>query len=163
MPPRKGKNPLEIVCDSREQAPYLFSQYECAVRVGTIKYGDYTVVGLENCVAVERKSLNDFVGSICQGRERFEREILAASQQREFFAVVIEGTPLDVASHLYVSKMTPHSVLQTAISWALKYDVHFIWAGSRNSAEYHTFHILDKFQKLHYLKNTDSGVPNTGQ
>lgn len=153
---------IDIITDTREQLPYLFLKYDCSTRPGTVKYGDYTLRGFEDKIAIERKSLDDFVGSICQGRERFEREIMSGGAERDFFAVVIEGHPLHVRDHQYKSDMNPHSVLQTAISWAIKYGVHFIWAGSRNAGEYQTYHLLEKYARLHLAEHNDSESQNHG-
>ncbi len=52
---------FRIVIDSREQQPYTFA---CEVVKAKLDAGDYSVVGFEQRVAVERKSLRDFVGTV---------------------------------------------------------------------------------------------------
>ncbi len=69
---------MKIVRDSREQSPFHFEDARfdgVEVIEGTLTTGDYSIAGLESRVAVERKSLADFIGSISTGRERFEREV----------------------------------------------------------------------------------------
>jgi DNA excision repair protein ERCC-4 len=63
-----------VVFDSREQDPLIF-QNLTSVR-GTLYTGDYSILGLEELIAVERKTIPDLV-SCCMGenRERFEREL----------------------------------------------------------------------------------------
>lgn len=54
---------MRILIDTREQLPYQFENSE----VGTIPVGDYSICGLENHVAVERKELNDLNVSYLRG------------------------------------------------------------------------------------------------
>ena len=62
-----------IIIDTREQRPWVFPAY-AAVRVGTLKQGDYALEG-DDRYAIERKSLEDFIGTIFSGWERFKREL----------------------------------------------------------------------------------------
>ena len=64
-----------IVVDSREQCPFPFTheRYEAQVQPGTLTVGDYSLAGLEDKVAVERKSLPDLVACLGRERERFAR------------------------------------------------------------------------------------------
>lgn len=53
---------MRIIQDSREQAPYAFAgpRYEgVEVEAGTLTVGDYSLAGLADRVAVERKELTD--------------------------------------------------------------------------------------------------------
>ena len=72
---------FRIVIDSREQEPYTFA---CEVVKAKLDAGDYSVVGFEQRVAVERKSLRDFVGTVIHDYERFDRELekLSAMEPR---------------------------------------------------------------------------------
>jgi len=63
-----------IIIDSREQTPLQFTRLEA--RVATLPSGDYSIAGLEELFAVERKSIPDLVACCTgQNRERFEREL----------------------------------------------------------------------------------------
>jgi len=64
---------LEITIDTREQTPWAFPPYVATVTVGTLTTGDYALTG-DDGFAIERKSLNDFVGTIASGWARFLRE-----------------------------------------------------------------------------------------
>ena len=61
-----------IVVDTREQTPLSFSFPSI---IGTLPTADYSVSGLEEDFAVERKSLPDLFGSLTSGRDRFRREL----------------------------------------------------------------------------------------
>jgi len=90
--------PLTVVCDSREQLPYRFDRW-AGVRIfrGTLPTGDYSLAGYEDRLAVERKSLEDLLGCLTFGRERFERELRRAGDLGLDFAVL--GSVLPTPSH----------------------------------------------------------------
>lgn len=138
---------MKIICDTREQAPFDFDKYECEVATGTLNTGDYSLAGLEDRVAVERKSLDDLMGCLVgDGRERFERE-LARARGLDSFAVVVEASFQDMAEGRYRSRMKPHAALQSVLAFQVRYGVPFVWAGNRAGAEYAAFHVL-----RHYLR-----------
>jgi len=138
---------LKILCDTREQAPFTFGGYDCEAQVGTLTTGDYSLGGLEDRVAVERKSLDDLLGCLTgEGRERFERE-LARARGLDAFCVVIEASFQDMAEGRYRSRMKPHAALQSVLAFQVRYGVPFVWCGNRAGAEYVTFHFL-----RHYLR-----------
>ena len=84
-------SPEQIVAiiDTREQLPLDLSPL-ASIR-GTLQTGDYSVRGLENVVAIERKSLDDLLACCGRERDRFEKEIqrLVAYPVR---ALVIEAS-----------------------------------------------------------------------
>lgn len=142
---------LQIVTDSREQRPYTFAGFDCTVSRGTIRTGDYSLRGYEGLVAVERKSLDDLAGCCTTSRERFERE-LARGADMDCFTVVVESDPATVLKHRYRSKLNPHSLLQSVITWQMRYGTPFIWAGNRDAAEYQVFWLLQKWDRERNLQ-----------
>ncbi|MBG0790950.1 MAG: ERCC4 domain-containing protein [Desulfovibrionaceae bacterium] len=144
---------MKIVRDSREQSPFRFDgeQYEgVIVTEGTLTTGDYSLVGLESRVAVERKSLPDFVASISTGRERFERELVRA-RGLDAFMVVVESPFSDLVAGNYRSRMEPKAATQTVYSFMSRYRATFHFAQSRAWAEYATFHFL-----RHYARQVEA-------
>ena len=140
---------MRIVQDSREQAPYAFNAPRYAgtvVEVGTLQTGDYSLHGLTDLIALERKSLSDLCGTLTAGRERFKREC-ERGRGREYFGLVIEASMDDVRRHNYRSQMTPQSLLQTLAAWSIRYGLHVHWCGSREGGEYMVHSLLEKFLK----------------
>ena len=127
---------MKIIIDSREQKPYNFRG--CDTIVKGLKTGDYSAeyngVDYSDKIALERKSLADFIGSITSGRKRFEKEIMRA-KELEYFAIIIEGSWEDIEKHNYRSQMPPESVIGTILGWAVKFNVPIILAGNRRRAE----------------------------
>ena len=147
---------LTIIVDSREQKPYLFDGYKTVTHC--LPVGDYSLSNLENEISIERKSLNDMIGSLSSGRERFEKEIQRGSQLL-YFSLIIESSLNDLLSGKYRSRMLPASAVQTLLSWSVKYRLPVFFAESRQHGEKITLSLLQKyaraiFQKYHSLAKT---------
>lgn len=65
---------MRITIDTREQSPWHFPEEHADVEVGTLRTGDYALTG-DDGFAIERKTLDDFLGTIGNGWARFCREI----------------------------------------------------------------------------------------
>ncbi len=65
---------LNVIIDTREQRPWAFPPDLVKAEVRTLRTGDYALAG-DDRFAIERKSLDDFLGTIGSGWERFLREI----------------------------------------------------------------------------------------
>ena len=105
-------NTLHIVIDTREQRPWDFGEY-AEVSRGTICAGDYAVKG-DNGFAIERKELNDYVGTVFTGIGRFNAE-LKRMEEMQFPAkiVIVEAEWMDVLGHKYNHpEIEPHAVLK---------------------------------------------------
>lgn len=138
---------MTIIVDSREQAPFPFrgARYEgVAVEVGTLPTGDYSLAGLTDRVAVERKELPDLVACLGRERERFERELQRAAAL-DAFAVVVEASWQELASGQYRSRLNPHAACQSVLAFAGRYRVPFLFAGSRAAAEYMAWGFLRQY------------------
>jgi hypothetical protein len=83
---------INIVIDTREQNPWAFDFTLANVRIGTLKTGDYALDG-DAGFAVERKSLDDFLGTISSGWARFQREVFRAKEAMfPAFPIIVEGS-----------------------------------------------------------------------
>jgi ERCC4-type nuclease len=138
--------PMSIIVDTREQAPYAFERFPVEIVRAGLPTGDYSLAGHESRAAVERKSLDDLIGCLTVGRDRFERE-LDRARSLECFAVVVEASMEDVARHRYTSRMDPHAALQSILAFQVRYSHPFVWAGSRRGGEYVTFWMLQKYAR----------------
>lgn len=149
--------PFTIVCDSREQLPYEFSSMldngghplVVPTVVKGLASGDYSIQGMEDKIAVERKSMDDCFSSMTWGRARFEAELARLSEMQAAFVMIEATWPeiMDPAGHRpgWINQTEPRSVEGTIVSWSLRYGVHFWLAGDRRGAEQRTFSILRKF------------------
>ena len=138
---------MKIVIDSREQIPYGFAPPRYAdveVVRDSLSTGDYSLIGMTDLIALERKSLSDLTGTLTTGRDRFRREC-ERGRGLQYFGLIIEASIDDVRNHNYRSQMTPQSLLQTLAAWSVRYGLHVLWAGSREGGEYLTHALLQKF------------------
>jgi len=83
-----------IIQDTREQTPLVFTNLP--VVVDGLTTGDYSVRGLEDDFAVERKTLPDLFGSLTSGRERFMRE-LQRMQAFPFRRLLVIGSESEIS------------------------------------------------------------------
>lgn len=140
---------MKILIDTREQRPFAFrgkSFEDVTTETGSLVTGDYSISGLTDLVAVERKSLDDLAQCLGRERERFERELIRA-KGLEAFAVVIEAGFDDLAHGKYRSKLNPHAACQSVLSFSARLGTCFLFAGSRVGAEYATAGFLRQFLK----------------
>ena len=136
---------MRILIDTREQAPYRFTNYDVTPEVVGLPVGDYSLPGFQDRVSIERKSLEDLIGCLMgSNRERFERELYKA-RHYDLFAVVIEAPLSAVSQGEYRSEMRPHAALQSILTFQVRYKVAFVWAGNRAGAEYVTHGLLSKY------------------
>lgn len=138
------KNLIKIIIDSREQKPFTFQGYEAIIEPGTLATGDYSLKGLTDRIAIERKSLDDLVQCLSWQRERFSRE-LERARAYDFFAVVIEASWQDLAQGRYRSKMTPKSASQSVMAFMARYAIPFFFAGNRKTAEFVCYSLLEQY------------------
>ena len=128
---------MKIIIDTREQAPFTFagSRYSgVVVERCALDTGDYSLVGLADRVAVERKSLADLVFCLGRERDRFERELQRAAAL-DAFAVVVEASWVDLAGGNYRSKISPYAACQSVLAFTARYRIPFLFTGGRSHAE----------------------------
>ena len=136
----KKKTDFTIIVDTREQHGYL---YKGAVK-GTLKTGDYSIVGLEDKITIERKTKPDAFGSFGKGRPRLKKEFERLSEYR-YGAIVLEMSLGDILQPPAFTKMSPKVIINTLISWSIRYNVHVWFGGNRDHSEALTYRILEKF------------------
>jgi DNA excision repair protein ERCC-4 len=149
-----------VVIDDREKLPYEFTTLRSNVRQGgglllvpivrkRLAVGDYSILGHEDTVVIERKSLDDLYQSLPRRANFIGR--LVQMNQLQFAAVVIEATWLQIASEPpFCSRMNPLSVVRSLLAWTVRYPhVHWIPAGSRAAGEAITYRLLEAFHRDH--------------
>ena len=132
---------MKIVTDTREQRPYSF---ETETVTGTLSTGDYSICGLEDHIAIERKTIDDLIGSLSKGRDRFERELQRA-KGLDYFALVVEADLKDIVNHAYRSEMLPKSVIQSLVAFSVRYKMPIWFCGNREYGQRITESLLLKY------------------
>lgn len=129
-----------VVIDSREQQPYPF---ETSV-VRALPAGDYSVVGLEHRIAIERKSKEDAYRSLGYERGRFEREVERLAGY-DYAAIVVESSLPDFRRPPPYSRLSPQSAVCSLLGWSVKYRIPVFFCGDREHGYATTWHLLMKF------------------
>lgn len=159
---RTGTQPVlapVIVIDTREQTPWTFT---LPTIVRGLPAGDYSVEGHEHAVAVERKSLADFVASVTRERERFWRE-LERLQAYSFAAVIVETGPLEILVGAYRSQAHPRSVWASVLAITHDFGVPVLLAGDRQTAARSAEWLLRRWHAKHAETAASSGLSPAGR
>ena len=125
--------PFAVVVDTREQEPYLFDPSAATAVRRALPAGDYSLPGYEASVAVERKSLEDYVGSVINARARFGRELRLLAEY-DLGCIVVEGSLEDILSRRYRSGAHPSAVLGATLSIIVDHGVPVFFCGDRQLA-----------------------------
>lgn len=149
-----------ILIDSREQTPLTFTNFH--TEVATLSTGDYTAKGLEDIITVERKSIQDLVGSLTSNRERFQREIqrMLAYRSRTLLIIGDGSDPQqDIRNGAYRSQAKPQSILASLASIEAK-GVSIKFASTPEAAARWVEH-LAWYAWQHQQRAAGNGKPKT--
>ena len=138
-----------IKIDTREQKPY---QFTVPTTIDTVPIGDYSICGLEDCISLERKTLDDLIGCLTSGRERFKKE-LHRGQALDYFALIVEASLSDLANGKYRSQMGAKSAVQSLLSFSVKYHLPIFFCETREYAQRVTESLLSKYAREIEKKN----------
>ncbi len=110
-------------------------------------------------VAVERKSLDDFVKSLCASRDRFINQ-LRRGQSLDRFFVVIEASYEDILCQRYKIDVRPETLLHRIAWYEIAYQAHFIFAGDKETAAKLCELLLSKWvkHKIEMARDLQGGV-----
>jgi ERCC4-type nuclease len=143
------------------QEPLTFTRLQ-SIR-GTLYSADYSVQGLENSFAVERKSIDDLVSCcLSSNRDRFEHELHRLRGYR-FKRLLVVGTREDIAAGLYHSRIAPKSVLATLAAFEVRYDLPVVFIETTEPAalqvERWAFYFSREAMKLAHALSKSSCQP----
>lgn len=151
---RLPSRPYTVAVDSRETLPYKWAGV--AYQVVTLECGDYSIIGMERVVSVERKSFADYYGCLTDGRERFENSLHRLAAVR-YPLVVIEGSMEDLLKpYTYVavggattqSQLQPQVASASLLSWQARFRIPMLLCGERSAASRMALQHLDLVWRL---------------
>lgn len=138
---------LVIAIDTREQKPYAFPKLQTAVV--TLATGDYSIVGYEEQVAVERKSKADAYATFGGGHKRFVKELVRLADIPTA-RVLIECSCLEfVESPPPYTRVKGEALLKKIRTWEMKYGVAFTFVPNRAAAKWTVERWLQAWWKYH--------------
>ncbi len=135
-----------LIQDSRERLGYT-DLFESRCVVDTLAVGDYSIAGLTQLIAVERKSLADLLMSLTHERDRFERELARARALQRFY-VIVEADARDVLAGRFGprSQANPKAIWETIACFSVRY-APFLFCGDRRAGARLTESLLLKFAR----------------
>jgi len=170
--------PFTVLVDSAESQPFTFQNIEgdsdvqgrplvikcdwCSLGRYPHSLGDYSIEGFQGRVAVERKSMDDYWGtllgwetthqrdrSMAGRRERFEKE-LENLASIEAAMVVVEATFDQCLREVpqwgkRSNRQNAKSLLRSTLAYMQDYKVSFLFCDGRRLAEVSTFRFLQRF------------------
>ncbi len=145
-----------ILIDTREQEPLSFDPAAAAVELTALPAGDYSLAGLSDRVAVERKSLDDFASTVIHGRARFAVE-LKKLRDLEAACVVVEGNLSDILAGRYRGGAHPNSVFGAVVSVIVDGGIPVFFCSDRQIARKFTQEYLLRFWRN--SRKTEEGAP----
>jgi len=131
-----------IIIDTREQKPWSFPP-DVQVEIGTLRTGDYALKDDPN-FAIERKSADDFVGTISLGWHRFVKEIMRMEKAGFVEKIIIVETDFETfcfrtmqgvilpPDHEH-TRCTPQFLMKRIAQLTMR-GVHIIFAGNAQYA-----------------------------
>ncbi len=128
-----------VVIDSREQRPYRFR----GAVTKPLPTGDYSIAGLEDRIAIERKSKKDAYASLGHDRARFLREVERLSQL-EYAAIVIEASLPSFLQAPEFTRMSARSAVRSLLAWSVRFGVPVLFAGDRRHGRAVTLCLLEQ-------------------
>ena len=149
---------MKIIVDSRERRPLDFhvSTRIEGVIVRKLDVGDYSIEGMEDQVAIERKSASDLFGTLGKNHKRFNREIDRAKDY-DYFAVVVEANYSDIKyknfENAFYCKIPGYIISQICMTLKLKHGIDFIFCKDRKEAKDLIRDLLFAYSKLKGEKN----------
>ncbi|OGP64049.1 MAG: hypothetical protein A2169_02405 [Deltaproteobacteria bacterium RBG_13_47_9] len=143
-----------VVIDSQEHMGYRFERFSNWF-AGTIRkrlpIGDYTLLGMENEVIVERKTVPDLVKSIIQERGDFIRkcERLSAFKKK---CMVIEGSMACLKTPYEDSMAHPNAVFGSLMAAQERWDIPVYFLDNFLLAEEFVASMLSKYHAYQWLE-----------
>lgn len=120
---------MKIIIDTREQKPLKFPGHEIEYR--KLDEGDYASEFTEDKIVIERKSVEDFYGSLIQGHQRFKREILRAIEKKKEIYIFIEGSKRDVLNYCKTRNFKEETMCKIILTMELRYNLQIVECKNR--------------------------------
>lgn len=151
-----------IIVDRREQLPYQFESHKNWIggtKTESLPTGDYSVEGYQNLISLERKTLNDIVGSLMSGRNRFLNEIERLSEFR-YKCLCIEASRTAIKtpySFCGTVKAHPNGIVGSLDAIAAKYGIIIHYGDNRTLSEEFAASWLSKCYTYEWLDKNGHG------
>lgn len=152
-----------VLIDTREKAPFAFSRFPnwiAGERRQKLDAGDYSIQGMENVLALERKSLSDLITTLMHQRPRFFKMCEQLAQHR-WRALLVEASYEDIKSPYdeeYNTQAHPNAVSGTLDALEARFSIPVIYTSQcRPLSEEKAASWLSKHFTYWYLEENGFG------
>jgi DNA excision repair protein ERCC-4 len=114
LPAELKPEDVTAIVDTREKLPYDLSPLRSIV--GTLDLVDYSILGQQDRIGAERKSLSDYVSSLTSDRDAFERRVKRA-RSLDSYCIIVEATWQDLLAGNWRSRATPTSIIGSTLAF----------------------------------------------
>lgn len=143
-----------IIIDTREQQPWNFQEYTTAHK--KLDAGDYSIEGLQNIFAIERKkSINEVANNIVEPRFK---DAIARLAQCKYSFLLLEFGMTEVLNYPVGSnlpkrlwdkiKISPAFLMKNILDWQLKHNIKVLFCNNSSNAEKTAEYIIKKIHLL---------------
>lgn len=155
-----NKDPFTIIVDTREQIPWEFGYHDTAKQ--KLDTGDYSMIGFEHIVAVERKkSVSELATNLSESRFKDVLERLSNIKHPymvfEFDLDDIYKFPVgsDIPKKLWDKlKISGNYIIKRLIEIQLQYGIQIVFCGDPNNAERFTVSLMKRiYERYNQQKN----------
>lgn len=151
---RRPASKFTIIRDTREQKGkgWMFrASANCeGMEIEKLDVGDYTIKGLEDVLAIERKTVGDLWNTLgtAKNYKRFLRE-WERGKNHKFKFLIIEGSLADIDRGYKWSQVPVQTIHAKLLNLQLDHNVHVIFAGRIDRARTYSRRLMAKVFKLH--------------
>ena len=150
-----------IIIDTREQQPWSFEHYSVANH--KLDTGDYSILGLEHLIGIERKkSVSEFANNITESR--FKDVVIRMSQLKYSF-LLLEFDLEDILIYPVGStvprrmwdkiKISPAFILKHILELQINHNIKVVFCGDSSNAQKMAEHILKKVNYIERFTKKD--------
>lgn len=147
-----------IIIDTREQQPWTFSEYVVANK--KLDTGDYSIEGLQEIFAIERKkSINEIANNIVEPRFK---DVINRMGQLKYSFFLLEFSMTDVLNYPIGSnlpkrmwdkvRITPAFIMKNILDWQLQHNIKVLFCNNASNAEKVAEYII---KKIHLVASKD--------
>lgn len=139
-----------IVIDTREPVDGGWEPYFTVPVVRqTLQTGDFSLLGCEDMVAIERKTTDDLLNCFCSSRKRFTKE-LQRFQAIPSRWVIVEGNYKGLLAGDFRSRMTSRSAWESCVAMMVRFQIPILMADNARTAAALCESILTRWFREHW-------------
>lgn len=152
-------NEFTIIIDTREQKPWEFSNHATANH--KLDTGDYSIQGLENILAIERKrNISEFANNITESRFI---DVVERLSKTKYSFILFEFDMKDVMSYPIGSnipkrlwnkiRISPAFIIKHIVDLQVEHNIKIIFCGNSENAEKIALSLMRKIYKKENTKD----------